>query len=327
MERSIYEILEEKDIYLKRYEKSALVRFFGLFLGAFIFMFLLLSTLYYIQESNRLIKELEITNKLNYIECMRLEMGDCTEEKSIKPNLDEVYKHIGYAFVLVLLIFVPISLFLAFYSLKPVRQASIMIDNFIANIIHDINTPIATIMLNVKSILRKNRENPKKLNRILSSAKQLSDMQHDLLAIADEKDVIEKEIIDLAILSEEIVDGFRVQYPSQIFELSVESQKVEVNSVDIRRIIQNLLSNAIKYNRDENPIKIYTENQKLIIEDRGKGIKNPQKIFDKNYREDYTIQGNGLGLASVLAMSKRNSIDISVTSKLNIGTKIVLNFG
>jgi len=83
---------------------------------------------------------------------------------------------------LVLLIFIPITLFLSFYALRPVRQASTMIDNFIANIVHDINTPIATIMLNVKSILRKTPKNePKKLNRILSSAKQLTDMQHDLL--------------------------------------------------------------------------------------------------------------------------------------------------
>ncbi|RUM74322.1 MAG: hypothetical protein DSZ11_04245, partial [Sulfurovum sp.] len=103
---------------------------------------------------------------------------------------------------LVLLIFIPITLFLSFYALRPVRQASTMIDNFIANIVHDINTPIATIMLNVKSILRKTQESPKnepkKLNRILSSAKQLTDMQHDLLALADENNEIEKELVDLA---------------------------------------------------------------------------------------------------------------------------------
>jgi len=263
---------------------------------------------------------------MSYVECERLKMEDCNKYINAKPDLTEVYKKIGYALALVLLIFVPISLFLSFYTLIPVRQASTMIDNFIANIVHDINTPIATIMLNVKSILRKQREEPKKLNRILSSAKQLTDMQHDLLALADENNEIEKELVDLSVVCEEIVDGFRLQYPSQPFEESVKHQEVEVNPVDIRRIIQNLLSNAVKYNRDENLIKLYTQEANLVIEDQGKGMEHPEKVFEKNYREDYTIQGNGLGLASVLSMLKRNNIEIKVKSDINVGTTIILNF-
>jgi len=315
-----------KDTFLKRYEKVALLRFFALFLGAFMLMFLLLATLYYFQESTRLTKELELTTQMNYIECMRLEMGDCSEYQDAQPNLNSLYKDIAYTLALVLLLFIPIAIFLSFFALKPVRQASTMIDNFIANIVHDINTPIATIMLNAKSILRKSKEEPKKLNRILSSAKQLTDMQHDLLALADKKTAIEKESIDLKELSEEIVDGFKLQYPSQPFEDLVETQKIEVNLVDMRRIIQNLLSNAVKYNRNENLIKIYTQNEELVIEDQGKGMEHPEKVFEKNYREDYSIQGNGLGLASVLSMLERNNINIKVKSKINIGTKIMLNF-
>ncbi len=315
-----------KDTSLKRYEKVALLRFFALFLGAFMLMFLLLGTLYYLQESTRLTKELELTTQMDYIECMSLKMDDCNEYKNAQPNLTSLYKDIAYALALVLVLFIPIALSLSFFSLKPVQQASTMIDNFIANIVHDINTPIAVIMLNAKSLLKRSKEEPKKLTRILSSAKQLSDMQHDLLALADEKNEIEKEVLDLKEVCEEIVEGFRLQYPSQPFEVLVESQNIEVNPVDIRRIVQNLLSNAVKYNRDENLIKIYTTNQNLIIEDQGKGMEHPEKVFEKNYREDYTIQGNGLGLASVLAMLKRNNIHISVTSELNMGTKVLLKF-
>ncbi len=326
MAKNILETFVDKDTSLKRYEKVALLRFFALFLGAFMLMFILLGTLYYFQESSRLTKELEVTSSMDYIECMRLEMGDCSEYKNAQANLHSLYKDIGFALALVLLLFIPIALFLSFFALKPVRQASTMIDNFIANIVHDINTPIATIMLNAKSILRKSKEDPKKLSRILSSAKQLTDMQHDLLALADEKTEIEKEEVDLKELSEEIIDGFKLQYTSQPFEESVSQQIIKVNAVDIRRIIQNLLSNAVKYNRDENLIKIYTQNENLIIEDQGKGMEHPEKVFEKNYREDYSIQGNGLGLASVLSMLERNNIKINVKSKINKGTKIMLNF-
>jgi two-component system OmpR family sensor kinase len=311
---------------LKRYEKITFLRFFALFLGAFILMFILLATLYYMQESSRLTKELELTTQMNYIECMRLQMSECYEYENAQPNLDVLYSDISYSLLLVLLLFIPISLFLAYFSLKPVRQASHMIDNFIANIVHDINTPISTIFLNVKSILRKSQQESKKLNRILSSAKQLTDMQHDLLALADEKTEIEKEFINLKILLEEIIEAFKLQHPSQIFHTHLTEEVVEANSVDIRRIIQNLLSNAIKYNRNDNPINIYLKSQNLTIEDQGKGIKHPERIFQKNYREDYTIQGNGLGLASVLSMLERNEITIEVISQVNVGTKIQLNF-
>lgn len=326
MGKRIYAIFVDKDTSLKRYEKKALLRFFGLFLGAFMLMFFLLAFFYYFQESTRLSKELEITSKMNYIECMQLEMGDCSETQDLEPNLDNLYQNLMYALGLVLLIFIPISLFLALFSLKPVHQASTMIDNFIANIVHDINTPIATIMLNAKSILRKKNEEPKKLHRILSSAKQLTDMQHDLLALADENSEIEKELIALKPLCQEIIEEFKLQYHSQPFEEHLSELTVVVNPVDMRRIIQNLLSNAVKYNRDENLIKISIQNNTLIIEDQGKGMAHPEKVFQRNYREDYTIQGNGLGLASVLAMLERNEITIEVKSELNMGTVIKLNF-
>ena len=324
--KSIYETYVVKDTSLKRYEKVSLLRFFALFLGAFMLMFLLLGTLYYLQESKRLTKELEITLNMNYIECMSVKMDDCVQYNNEEADLTPLYKNLAYVLALVLVLFIPISLFLSFFALKPVRQASTMIDNFIANIVHDINTPIAVIMLNAKSLLKRSKEEPKKLTRIVSSAKQLSDMQHDLLALADENNEIEKEVLDLKEICEEIVEGFKLQYSTQSFEILVKHQNIEVNPVDIRRIVQNLLSNAVKYNRDENLIKLYTTNQELIIEDQGKGMEHPEKVFEKNYREDYTIQGNGLGLASVLAMLKRNNIHINVTSEFNVGTRVLLNF-
>jgi len=325
---SIYAIFVGRDISLKRYEKNAFLRFLTLFLSAFMLMFALLGTLYYFQEYTRLSKELELTSQMNYIECMKLDMGDdCSQMQNSEPDMESVRRDILYALGLVLFLFVPISLLLSLFSIRPVRQASTMIDNFIANIVHDINTPIATIMLNSKSLLKKTQISPKKIQRILSSANQLSDMQHDLLALADEKNEIEKSEIEIKSTVEEIVDGFRLRYATQPFEVSLVEQVILLNGVDFRRIVQNLLSNSVKYNRDENPIKIYSEDKKLVIEDRGKGMAHPEKVFEKNYREDYSIQGNGLGLASVLAMINRNGIGIDVTSSLNIGTTIRLNFG
>jgi len=311
---------------LKQYEKSALIRFFLLLLGAFMLMFLLIATLYYFQEHTRLSKELSLNAQLAYIECMKLDMGGCTiTDNTLTPDMTEVYHNILSVLGLLLLIFIPISLYLSFFSVRPVRQASTMIDNFIANIVHDINTPISTIQLNTRSLLKRSSEPTARLDRILASGKQLQDMQHDLLALADEKIELERHEIDIKEICESIIEDFKLKYPKQPFEISLNTQIIHVNQVDMRRIIQNLISNSVKYNRNNNAIKLYNNEKQLIIEDQGKGIKHPEKVFDKNYREDYSIQGNGIGLASVLAMLDRNHITISVSSQLDRGTTIRLD--
>ena len=312
---------------MKQYEKSALIRFFLLLFGAFMFMFLLVAILYYFQEHTRLGKELSLNAQLAYIECMKLDMGGCTiTDNTLTPDMTEVYRNILSVLGLLLLIFIPVSLYLSFFSIRPVRQASTMIDNFIANIVHDINTPISTILLNTKSLLKRSDEPTTRLSRILASSKQLQGMQHDLLALADEKIELERHEIDLKQITEEIIEDFRLTYSNQPFEMALDETLIQVNQLDLQRIIQNLISNSVKYNRNNHTIKLYTQSCQLVIEDNGRGMKHPEKIFEKNYREDYSIQGNGIGLASVMAMLSRNHIRISVSSKLNHGTTIRLDF-
>ena len=208
---------------MKQYEKSALIRFFLLLFGAFMLMFLLVATLYYLQEHTRLSKELALNAQLEYIECMKLEMGGCRiSENALAPNMTEVYHHILIVLGLLLLIFIPISLYLSFFSVRPVRQASTMIDNFIANIVHDINTPISTIMLNSKSLLKRSTRPTTRLSRILASSKQLQGMQHDLLALADEKIELERQEIDLKQITVEIVEDFQLTYSNQPFEMTLD---------------------------------------------------------------------------------------------------------
>ena len=312
---------------MKQYEKRTLIRFFLLLFGAFILMFGIVAVLYYLQEYTRLSKELALNAQLEYIECMKLELGNCTLPiEGLKPDMHTVYRRIFSVFGLLLLLIIPISLYLAFFSVRPVRQASMMIDNFIANIVHDINTPISTIMLNSRSLIKHADTPSAKHARILASAKQLQDMQYDLLALADEKTIPQRQNVALHTLCKEIVEDFRLTYPNQPFETALSPQIISVNQVDMRRIIQNLLSNAVKYNRNNYPIRLSNIADHLLIEDRGKGMKYPEKVFNKHYREDYTIQGNGIGLASVMAMLTRNHIRITVSSQLNQGTSICLDF-
>lgn len=315
-----------KDIYLKRYERSTFFRFFMLLFGSYLLMYVVVASLYYHQEYTRLSKELSLQGQLEYIECKSLDLPSCSQGQLGNPNMQKTYKNILFVFGLLLILIIPISIFLSFFSLKPVGKASTMIDNFIANIVHDINTPINTIMLNTKSLMKSSAIVNPKLTRTLASADQLSDMQHDLLALADEKVNVEIHAVELKEFIEEIIEEFTLKHNAQQFILRLNALTLYLNRIDLRRILQNLISNAIKYNCNNHPITIYTQEHFLIIEDKGKGIENPEKVFERNYREDYSIQGNGLGLASVLAMLDRNNMGIKVLSTLGTGTTIYLNF-
>ena len=280
------------------------------------------------QEYQRLRKELELTDQMQYIECMKLKLeAHCHLTSRQKPNMQEVRHDLGYLLLFILLLFVPISIALSLFSIRPVQKASKMIDHFISSIVHDINTPLTTIMLNVKSLIRKAELPSQKLKYILSSSHQLLGMQHDLLALVDEKEDVLREKVALHEMIEEIVQEFRIQYEMQVFKMNIEEQIVFVNRTDIYRILQNILSNAVKYNRDNNFINITLKEKRLIIEDQGIGMKEVQRAFEQNYRENYSIEGNGLGLASVKSMTERNQINIFMQSQINEGTIVVLNFG
>lgn len=296
-------------------------------MGAFILMYALIAVLYYLQERTRLSKETELESHLLYIECMRLQTGQDCQNISLntKPKMKPVYDNILYAFFILMLVIIPMSLLLSLFSIRPVRQATSLIDSFIANIVHDINTPISTIMLNAKSLVKRQDIKEKGLTRIISSAEQMNDMQHDLMALANENTDIDTHEVDLRSVIEEIVDNFEAKHTRQPFDVDIGQIILYANSVDVRRIVQNLISNAIKYNKSNNIIKLYTQSHVLFIQDSGKGMKNPEKVFDRNYREYDYIEGSGIGLASVLAMIERNSIEIEVISEVDEGTTVSLN--
>jgi signal transduction histidine kinase len=100
---------------------------------------------------------------------------------------------------------------------------------------------------------------------------------------------------------------------------------IEFVPTKLQKIIDNTLSNAIKYGKEEGEVIIVLEQieEKIIlsIEDFGMGIKEPQKIFSRYYREDETKGGFGIGLNIVNKIVNDEHIAVNVYSKLGVGTK------
>ena len=96
----------------------------------------------------------------------------------------------------------------------------------------------------------------------------------------------------------------------------------------IEQVLMNVISNAIKYTPDGGTIKIsaFQENNRLvmIVKDNGIGIPKEDlpRIFERFYRVDKSrsTRGTGLGLAIVKHIVKLFNGEISVKSKVGIGS-------
>ncbi len=245
----------------------------------------------------------------------------------------ELWKTIvGYG-TLALVLFMLFGLFLARLFLKPMRDSILLLDRFIKDTTHELNTPLSAILANIEMMdtdvmVEKNR---KKLTRINIAAKTVSTLYKDLTYLTLEQD--KKNSDEEILIKNEILD--RIEY----FDILAKSKNIVVkhdldNSTIIMdrrkfvRVLDNLISNAIKYNIRGGEVEIRLQNNTLTIMDTGIGI-DEEKIpfmFDRYMRFNQNEGGFGIGLSIVQKILNEYHIQIEVQSKVSIGTKMVLSW-
>ncbi len=231
------------------------------------------------------------------------------------------------AFVLFMLL----GLYLAKLFVKPMRNSMVLLDRFIKDTTHELNTPLTAILANIEMMDQEimAEKNRKKLTRITVAAKMVSVLYRDLtyLILEQEKESIE-ETIALKALIEERVEYFDILARSK--QITIELKLAKVSLVMDRqkciRVLDNLLSNAIKYNHQGGRIVIVLREGYLSIEDTGVGIAHKQipLMFDRYMRFNQSEGGFGIGLSIVKKIIDEKGLDIHVTSKEGRGTKMVI---
>ena len=111
-----------------------------------------------------------------------------------------------------------------------------------------------------------------------------------------------------------------------------ESVVIKADKTYFANIINNLIDNAIKYSGNNVNISIEGNEEKITVSDNGIGI--PEKslpyIFDKFYRVPHgnrqDVRGYGIGLYYVKILVKKMGWEISVRSKINIGSVFTIYF-
>ncbi len=242
---------------------------------------------------------------------------------SYRHDVREIYYRMVVRFLALLLIVAVLSLLFSLYALHPMKKALFTIEEFIRDILHDFNTPISSIVLN-SALLKKEDSDREKVERIQQSARNILMLQENLRAYLRELKS-QKETFEAVALIEETLFDIRKLYPDISVKLHTEPTMLHTHKAAFKRVLVNLLTNAAKYNKPHGRIDISIDphNKKMIIEDTGVGIKNPQKVFERFYTEN--ARGTGIGLHIVKKLCEEMRIAVEVESIPGEGSRFILD--
>lgn len=237
-----------------------------------------------------------------------------------------------FLFSFILLLFV--GYFIAKLFLKPMRESIQMLDRFIKDTTHELNTPIAAILSNIQMINKDNIDEKlaKKINRIEIGAKTISNIYEDLTFVSLNNQIISNnEKLNFSQILNQRVDFFKSIANSKKIDFILDIKENVFIVCDVKKLsklIDNILSNAIKYNKFQGFIKVTLKDKILIIEDSGKGMSkdNLANLFTRYKRFDKSVGGFGIGLNIVSLIAKEYDLKIDVISKIDVGTRIKIRW-
>jgi signal transduction histidine kinase len=181
-----------------------------------------------------------------------------------------------------------------------------LLEDFIKDIIHDLNTPLTSILLKLKMIETENEE----IESIRIATKTIEMLHHNLDSyLREQKQPEETFTIDEVV--DRYVAFFTPLYDYLHWDVQVDKLTLSTDKQAFERIIYNLLSNACKYNTSEGKIAISLDGTVLSIRNSSYGVSHPERVFERFYKE--SERGLGIGLHIVKALSERLHIKTQLT--------------
>lgn len=217
--------------------------------------------------------------------------------------------------------------------------------DFVANVSHELKTPITSIKSYSETLLDgayEDKEITKEFLGIINSeSDRMSLIIKDLLQLSrmdSDKEKWEHKVTDINELVRQSIKILNLQAKEKeqkiISDLYDKPINIDVDAGKIRQVIINLLSNAIKYTGIGGVIHLSTslvDNLcKIVVKDDGIGIpeKDIEHIFDRFYRVDKgrsrALGGTGLGLSITQSIIEAHSGKIYVNSVLGQGSEFIV---
>ncbi|MEC3882921.1 PAS domain-containing protein [Halobacillus litoralis] len=229
---------------------------------------------------------------------------------------------------------------LVFHDISELKQLEQMRKDFVANVSHELKTPITSIRGFSETLLDGAMKDEKMLEQflqiILKESGRLQSLIQDLLELSKlerddfllnvEQIEVQRLLNDLLPIVEQHADQKQVKLHASV----QGNTKIQGDSSRLKQVFMNLLTNAINYSGDEGEVTLEfqeSENHVTIkITDNGVGIPKEEisRIFERFYRVDKARSrnsgGTGLGLAIVKHIVEAHEGTIHVESEVDVGT-------
>jgi len=225
-------------------------------------------------------------------------------------------------------------------KLEKIRQ------DFVANVSHELKTPITTIkgfVETLEAIKIKDKKTIRKyLNFIGKNTDRMNAIISDLLELSrleqqefDTEEVLKEHELKIVLESAIQECNYQAEKKSINIELDCDSEiKVPMDIGLMTQAVINLIENAIHYSDKDSKIKITSKKVKnsvhIFVKDEGQGIdtKHLTRLFERFYRVDKSRSrkhgGTGLGLAIVKHIANIHNGSVSVESKVGTGSTFTL---
>ncbi|SHJ13646.1 PAS/PAC sensor signal transduction histidine kinase [Geosporobacter subterraneus DSM 17957] len=225
------------------------------------------------------------------------------------------------------------------------RKLEKMRSDFVANVSHELKTPLTSITGFIETLKNGAIENEKvrnrfldiieieteRLSRLIDDLLSLSAIEHDRLHFTKKKIKVNEAIREIG----DIVEGLAAQKEIKlVFELDGSLPEIYGNPDWFKQMMINLVDNAIKYTLHGGSVKVLAykryENIFIVVKDTGIGIPKEDipRLFERFYRVDKARSkkagGTGLGLAIVKHIVLSFDGEIKVNSELGKGSEFII---
>jgi two-component system phosphate regulon sensor histidine kinase PhoR len=237
------------------------------------------------------------------------------------------------------------------HDITAMRRLERMRSEFVANVSHELKTPIAAVKgfaetllagaLNdketAKSFLQIIFDESERLNRLIGDILELSKIESKRIPMHFSP-------VEMKSFAARQLHMLKAEADKKRIELSMQVDDdiyIEADEDRLRQIVINLLSNGINYTPEGGKVKVQVEpiavhpdvdyeRVRIVISDTGMGIpkKDLPRIFERFYRVDKARSrssgGTGLGLSIVKHLVELHKGTISVESEVGIGSRFTI---
>jgi len=226
------------------------------------------------------------------------------------------------------------------------RERSLMRDNFVAMVSHQLKSPAATIKECLDTIVAAHGEKipapcRELLERAARKAGLLIDLMDDWLTLArvESTDGVaaKAEPVDLGDIAQEAIEASRDDPEANEVDVSLEVPdgpvQVRGDQGALREMLFNLIDNAVRYTPDGGGVRVLVRHEGghavLSVADNGPGMPQSELplIFEPFFRGDKARErhGTGLGLAIARHVAEAHGGHLSVESEVGRGTEFTIH--